>query len=115
MTGAQVLSRTRLVTNDPSGVGEIWPDANYYAAMSDGLREIYNHQPSSRMQSDGTLIAFSDATSGTLWLDDFYFTALVDYTAYRFFVSDSHDSRDNDRGKSLYTKFISHFQPVSKD
>ncbi len=115
MTGAEVLSRTRIVTNDPSGAGEIWTDSYYYEAMSDGLREIYNNYPSSRLQNDGSLIGYSEAGPGVLWIDDFYFTALVDYTAYRFFTADSHDNRDNTRGKDLYTKFLSHFIPTTKD
>lgn len=115
MTGSEIEEKARHLLQDEAagGEAEVVSSAQLYSYINDGLREMYTNFPPVRIDSTGSIALYYDADvynpTAILWLDDFYFTPLVNYVVSRAFSADAHDARDRDRAKDFRDAFDDFF------
>jgi len=109
MTAVQVIESARLSTGDTDQSRQTWNDATFLIALNDGLSLIYTNYPETRTDSSGGLYEFArieqQGLMSDMSLSDQYFSALVEYLAFRFFDSDQGDTRDAATATVHWTAF----------
>ena len=117
MTLNDLIALTRLLVHD-NETSETWDDTKYALAASDGARYIAVHHPESRLSATGTLTDGTDCSADTpldtLWLPDVYKPSLAEYMAFRYFNSDSGDTRNQTLAKEHWERFLRSLMPVGR-
>ena len=106
MTGNEIIDNVRILANDVDET--TWQDDTFLAFVNEGVRRLFDEQPVCRLKDNGTLRDYSKAAAltETLLVEDQYLIALTEYVCYRFFDSDSGDSRDKDRADEHLKNFL---------
>jgi len=106
MTGTDVVENARILCDDVDET--TWEDDTFLAFVNEGVRRLFDEQPVCRLKDNGTLRDYSKAAAltETLLVEDQYLIALTEYVCYRFFDSDSGDSRDKDRADEHLKNFL---------
>lgn len=100
MTAEDVIDAVRYVLGDVPDEGETprWADAQLLSALNRAGRWIMGRFGETRLQDDGSLSTWTDATDedSTLALADGYFEPLLQATAAAAHESDSADQHDRE-------------------
>ena len=116
MTGAQLIEAARQVVGDDIIDQQTWGDDKWLIALNDGLSYLYANYPETRLDSTGTLYTFARVTQSalgdSLTLSDMYFSALVEYLAFRYFDADAGDTRESQQATTHWAAFRRLMDPM---
>lgn len=85
-----------------------WSDAELLSYYNAGILDIFKKRPDSRLDSNGDLIVFAEATAttDTALLNSSWKPALEFYIIYRAFDKDSDETMDTNRSASHFQLYM---------
>lgn len=92
--------------------GQQWTDPQYLAQINMARMTMFRDHPETRLQLSGALLDYSplDLTA-TIDLHDVYIPPLVSFVAWKYFESDSGDTKDLERAKENRANYELFFTP----
>lgn len=96
MTASDLIDSARLLTFDTLPGQQTWADDMYLTALNDGRAFLYSRLSESRSTENVGVVAFALVPMTDVGVvlpeDNTYWTFLVEFMAFRFFDSGSHDA-----------------------